>query len=53
MGGLFRLEGDALVPAPFEEAATTYHLSADDGQLWSIGHKDIFAHDGTVWQRIE
>jgi len=32
---------------------TTYHLSARDGIMWSIGAKDIMQFDGITWTRID
>jgi hypothetical protein len=32
---------------------TTYHLSARDGIMWSIGAKDVMQYDGKSWTRID
>jgi len=32
---------------------SAYHLTTADGQLWSVGPKDIMAFDGMAWTRVE
>jgi hypothetical protein len=43
-------------PMPFDfgrgDYPRTYHLSATDGIMGSIGAKDIFEYDGKAWTRI-
>jgi hypothetical protein len=47
-------KGNTLTPVDMDAPVTSaYHLSAADGQLWSIGPKDIMAFDGKAWTRIE
>lgn len=35
------------------EMETAYKLTATDGELWSIGAKDVVVYDGKKWTRIE
>jgi hypothetical protein len=55
MTSAYTLGNGELEPAKFgdDRPDTMYHLSAADGQLWSIGRKDIMAYDGASWRRIE
>jgi hypothetical protein len=55
MTSVYSLVSGNLQSANFGEdhPETAYELSAADGQLWSIGRKDIMAHDGEKWRRIE
>lgn len=55
MYGVYTLAGDKLEPVDFGEDVpqSCYHLSANDGVLWSIGPKDVMAFDGQVWKRID
>ncbi|HLY74699.1 MAG TPA: hypothetical protein VKU80_11330 [Planctomycetota bacterium] len=53
---VFSLEkGDVLERVRFGEDTplTAYHLAVGDGVLWSIGAKDVMAHDGKTWTRID
>jgi hypothetical protein len=49
------LRGNTVAAVDFGEdrPETFYHLSADDGVLWSIGAKDVMAFDGNIWSRID
>ena len=53
--GLFVLDQETVRPVDFvgDTPDTTYHLSARDGILWSIGAKDIMQYDGATWTRID
>ena len=54
--GLFFLSDKGQVkPVDFgsDTPKTTYHLSARDGIMWSIGAKDIMQFDGKTWTRID
>jgi hypothetical protein len=54
--GLFYLnEKGKIKPVDFgaDVPNTTYHLSARDGIMWSIGAKDIMQYDGKTWTRID
>jgi len=54
MKGVYLLAGDSLIPVDFGDdgPTTTNELDAAADTLWSIGARDIFAFDGTGWQRI-
>lgn len=49
---LYVLENGKLLPA-HQEAATSGVLTWFEGQLWSIGEKDIFICEKERWRRIE
>ena len=53
--GLFVLDQEKVRPVDVGDdiPGTTYHLSARDGILWSIGTKDIMQYDGATWTRID
>ncbi|KAB8198815.1 hypothetical protein FKV24_000055 [Lysobacter maris] len=53
--GLYALENGRLQPVSFGRLRprSCFHLSAADGVLWSISAKDVLAHDGRRWQRID
>ena len=54
MHGLYSLDGDRLCSVNFgnDIPETTYHLSAIDEMMWSIGRKDVMSFDGKTWTRI-
>ena len=51
---LYLLENNNLkeVAFPNQKGSTFNHLSAKDGILWSIGAKDIFEFDGSIWKKL-
>lgn len=51
---VYELKNDRIIPIDFgnEVPSTCYHLSANDGIMWSIGAKDVMEFDGTKWSRI-
>ena len=53
-GVLVVREGELLpVDMGDDQPTSSYHLSEADGVLWSVGKKDIMAHDGDRWTRID
>ena len=52
---LYTLRDQTLTPVDFgdDPPATTYHLDAIEGEMISVGAKDVMAFDGTKWTRIE
>jgi hypothetical protein len=54
LSGVFRLQGDRLVPVDFGEDSpkSTGQLSAAEGVLWSIGRHDVVSFDGSRWTRV-
>lgn len=54
MANLHRRKRDVLEPIDFgaDRPKTFYHLSVEDGVLWSAGEKDIVSFDGTSWTRV-
>ena len=51
--GVYRLSGAELEPVDFGgDRAKSYHLSAAEDVMWSIGETDVMAFDGTDWTRI-
>ncbi len=55
MDGVFVHDDGKVVPVKWgkDKPKTTYHLSARDGIMWSIGAKDIMQFDGRTWTRID
>jgi len=56
LSNLYSLEpDDSVAPVNMgkDRANTCYHLSAEDGVLWSIGRKDVMSFDGKRWTRID
>lgn len=53
--GLFVLKDDKLelVDLGNDFPSTFYHLSSNNGVLWSIGRKDVMSYDGNTWTRID
>jgi hypothetical protein len=54
MRDLHELSGDALTPVNFgsDAPATCFALSVAGNTLWSVGAKNIFSFDGTLWTRV-
>lgn len=54
MKQVYRLSDDQLVPVDMgpDTAWSCYQLSVRNGLLWSIGAKDLFSYDGSLWQRL-
>lgn len=52
---IYKLQNGHLQTVDFgdDEPDNCFHLSAADGVLWSIAAKDVFAFDGSLWQRID
>lgn len=52
---LYTLRDQNLAPVDFgdDAPATAYHLDAVEGEMISVGAKDVMAFDGVNWTRIE
>jgi hypothetical protein len=51
---LYQIKNDVVEPVDFGATApgSCHRLTSADGVLWSVGAEDVFAFDGTAWQKI-
>jgi hypothetical protein len=54
LDGLYRLDGSRVVAIEtgLQPPPTGYRLTAHDGLLWSVGHRDLAFFDGSKWERV-